>query len=256
MQEKATIGAATAYEMADGLPADIAEKYQSVWRAVCRKAAEHGGHPALLAEAMVDADFALTMRQDGGNTTFSRDGDGTVLKAKGRVLTLTAKESVSCGLSKAILAERHEICKFLGGNQWVDSYALHDAVVAGDTDLVIHLLDSGMDVNLKRDGVTPLVAAIHLCRQGNQEMAGLLLARGADINARNGDMAPISLISFSSNPSLRNGGTGPAYGELVDLLLRFGADIDDSRGVGRTLLRSAMDCYSEFPDIRACKEIK
>ena len=106
MADTAMIGAAVSYRP-DGrggvveLPPDVAEKFQSVWRAVCRKAAEQGGHNPLLAEAMVDKDFALTMRNEGDKILIERDGKGDLIKAKGRILTLTAREAVNCGLANA-----------------------------------------------------------------------------------------------------------------------------------------------------------
>jgi ATP-dependent protease ClpP protease subunit len=106
--ESATIGGAVSYSVGtDGmprsLPADVAEKFQSVWRAVCRKAAEHGGHPSLIAEAMTDPAFTLTMRKEGDKVVLERNGKGDVLKADNRILTLTAREAVSCQLAQGIV---------------------------------------------------------------------------------------------------------------------------------------------------------
>jgi hypothetical protein len=123
MTEGATIGAAVSYRVGrDGMPvrmpADVAEKMQSVWRAVCRKAAEHGGHPSILAEAMVDPAFSLTMRRDGERVVVERDGAGDVLKAKGRVLTLTAREAVNCGLARGIVEDLAALGPRLGLTGW------------------------------------------------------------------------------------------------------------------------------------------
>ncbi len=101
--ETATIGAAVSYRQTlDGLPAEVAEKFQSAWRATCRKAAEAGGHSSLLAEAMVDPAFALTLRQEGGTPVLERNGRGEVLKARDRILTLTPKEAMACGLARRV----------------------------------------------------------------------------------------------------------------------------------------------------------
>jgi hypothetical protein len=123
MTEGATMGAAVSYRVGrDGLPvqmaADMAEKLQSVWRAVCRKAAEHGGHPSILAEAMVDPAFSLTMRREGDAVVVERDGAGDVLKANGRVLTLTAREAVNCGLAKGIVDDLAALGPCLGLTGW------------------------------------------------------------------------------------------------------------------------------------------
>jgi len=108
--ETATLGAAVSYVpnrrgVPIALPADVAEKYQSAWRAVCRKAADHGGHSSLLAEGMVDPGFAITMRRVNGKVILERDGKGELVKARGRILTLTAKEAVKCGLAKALVPD-------------------------------------------------------------------------------------------------------------------------------------------------------
>ena len=121
--ESATIGGAVSYSVdgkgrARSLPADVAEKFQSIWRAVCRKAAQHGGHPSLIAEAMVDPAFALTMRREGEQVKLERDGRGKVLKAKGRILTLTAREAVSCGLAESLVQDVQAIGQRLALADW------------------------------------------------------------------------------------------------------------------------------------------
>ena len=110
MSDTATIGAATSYSVSSEgriveLPADIEEKMQSVWRAACRKAAEHGRHSSLIAEAMADRDFKLTMRKENGKVVLERDGQGKTLAAKGRLLTLTGKEAVDCQLAKGLVTD-------------------------------------------------------------------------------------------------------------------------------------------------------
>ena len=121
--ESATVGGAVSYSvdekgMPRSLPADVAEKFQSVWRAVCRKAAQHGRHPSLIAEAMVDPAFALTMRREGEQVELERNGQGKVLKAKGRILTLTAREAVSCGLAESLVDDVEAIGKRLALADW------------------------------------------------------------------------------------------------------------------------------------------
>jgi len=119
----ATIGAATSYLAGRGgrpvvLPADIAEKFQSAWRAVCRKAAQHGGHPSILAEAMIDRNFALTMRKRDGRVILERNGKGDILKPKGRILTLTAREAISCKLAGQMARDVTVLGRHLGMPGW------------------------------------------------------------------------------------------------------------------------------------------
>jgi len=121
--ESATIGGAVSYSLdekgnVEELPADVAEKFQSIWRATCRKAAEHGGHPSLIAEAMVDPAFALTMTGTGEKAELERNGQGKVLKAKGRILTLTAREAVSCGLAAGLVQDVGAIGQQLAVSNW------------------------------------------------------------------------------------------------------------------------------------------
>lgn len=104
VEEVATIGGALSYKFVESIPTPVAEKFQSMWRAVCRKAAQHGNHSGLLAEAMVDSELELTMRTEGGTVILERGGDGDVLSARGRLLTLTAEEAVECSLATAVVA--------------------------------------------------------------------------------------------------------------------------------------------------------
>jgi len=122
VMETATIGAAVSFipdrrGIPVALPADVAEKMQSAWRAVCRKAADHGGHSSLLAEGMVDRDFAITKRTENGKVILERDGKGEVVKAAGRILTLTAKEAVAYGLAKAVVPDVADMGTKLGMRQ-------------------------------------------------------------------------------------------------------------------------------------------
>jgi len=123
VMETATIGAAISYIPDERgrpiyLPSDVAEKMQSAWRAVCRKAADHGGHSSLLAEGMVDRDFAITMRTVNGKVLLERGGKGELVKASGRILTLTAKEAVACGLAKAVVSDAKGLGAQLGMPNW------------------------------------------------------------------------------------------------------------------------------------------
>ncbi len=115
VEDVANIGAALCYQMINGMPTPVAEKFQSAWRATCRKAAENGGHPSILAEAMIDADMTVTMRTDAdGNVIIERGGNGELLSAMGRILTLTARESVACGLAKALVTDMADMQAKLG----------------------------------------------------------------------------------------------------------------------------------------------
>jgi len=118
-----TIGGGVSYIPDDSgvpvhLPKDVAEKWQSIWRATCRVAAEHGGHSTLIPEAMIDLDFALTMRKEKERIVLERDGKGEVLKARGKILTLTGREAVACGLAKDISEDYAALGKQMGMAGW------------------------------------------------------------------------------------------------------------------------------------------
>jgi len=193
IREGAIIGGAVSYipderGLPVQLPEDVAEKMQSVWRAVCRTAAEYGGHSPLIPEAMTDLDFSLTMREENGRVVLERDGSGDLVKAKGKVLTLTASEAVRCGLAKAVLPKAGGLQKYLGATAGVPFVrvpligpALHRAVIENDLPLIKALVGKA-DVNaIDRYGRS----ALHLAAfYKNMEVTRLLVAQGADVNRR------------------------------------------------------------------------
>lgn len=125
MADGASIGAATAVTIqrdqaqSASKMVEAPEKIQSVWRAVCRHAAEIGGHNPLLAEAMVDPDLQLRVVHKNGTKTVEQCmelepkdfSEGRVVSTKGKLLTLTAKEAVDCGLAAGIAARRADLEK-------------------------------------------------------------------------------------------------------------------------------------------------
>lgn len=118
VDERATFGGALSYAMTAGGPAEIGEKMQSIWRATCRSAAELGEHPSILAEGMVDKEIEIQLAQEGGKPVVREGVGATMLKRKGRLLTMTAKESVACGLAKDIAAGYDELGRKLGLAAW------------------------------------------------------------------------------------------------------------------------------------------
>lgn len=136
--EGATFGAAVSFTpdkdgKPENIPADVAEKFQSAWRAVCRKSAEFGGHSALLAEAMADPDFSLTLRHQDDKAIVERDGKGELFKAKGRILTMTAKEAVACEMARGIAADAKAVGVALGMGTWIDAHKAHPLEDTGTT---------------------------------------------------------------------------------------------------------------------------
>ena len=121
--EGATIGGAVSYAVDDKgrlmtLPNDIAKKMQSIWRAACRAAAERGKHSTLIPEAMIDPDFVLTARSQGGKKILERNGSGRIVKKRGEVLTLTGPEAVECGLAEALVTSYEFLGEKLAMKGW------------------------------------------------------------------------------------------------------------------------------------------
>jgi len=101
MTPSATIGGAVPYRLGPkGTPKAVEEKFQSAIRAQFRAAAEMGGHPAALVEAMMDPNVQLFLVEADGTKTLAKEGKGKLIKAKGKVLTLTPKEAMACNLVK------------------------------------------------------------------------------------------------------------------------------------------------------------
>ena len=140
---------------------------------------------------------------------------------------------------------------------------LYVAASAGQLQVVNFLLDHGADINLVSGGDTPLNAAT---AHGNKAMVELLLSRGAEVNARvttggtvlhtaveNGFQAVAeTLLQHHANVNApfppSNGGETPlhlavlkSYPNLVNLLLKYGADINATNGSGRTPLFHAIN---------------
>ncbi len=133
LEPQAILGAATAYKItAFGAPKAISEKFQSVWRAQARIAAEIGGHSQLVAEAMIDDRMELTFTKEtdgdiiiesGSRNTGRKSkgrGDRKTLTVKGKLLTLTASEVVNCGLGNGVVDGYEQLGKKMGFTGWVE----------------------------------------------------------------------------------------------------------------------------------------
>jgi outer membrane protein assembly factor BamB len=103
-----------------------------------------------------------------------------------------------------------------------DMTPLNTAVLFGQRDLVILLLDRGADPSLgNKDGSTPLHIAAFLA---DLETIGMLLTKGASVNAKNRQgQTPLELIQTKWTPELE------ATYESMDSLLGIAINLDDIR---------------------------
>jgi len=122
---QAIFGAATAYTQdAFGLPSAIAEKFQSVWRARARSAADIGGHSPMLAEAMIDRNMELYAHKHKNGIISIKAGKAPggdkQITSKGKLLTLTAGEAMEAGLAKAVVGDIVLLGEELEHKEWVE----------------------------------------------------------------------------------------------------------------------------------------
>lgn len=159
MNPAAILGAATAYQIdEEGMPADVAEKMQSVWRAQARSSAELGGHSTLLAEAMIDNRLELHTVEEGGRKVVKEGQGKNVVVRKGRLLTLTAGEAMACGLSAGTAEDYAELGKALGLPTWTECkgygtlLAAHWEATVKAVDAALKKLRDDFEDNMRQAG--------------------------------------------------------------------------------------------------------
>ena len=103
------------------LPEDVEKLFQHVWRGTCQQAVEIGRHSPLIAEGMSNPDIELFIANVGGKPTVSPKApvDGAIpFKRRGRLLTLTSKEAVECGLAAAEIGDYTQLGRELALPGW------------------------------------------------------------------------------------------------------------------------------------------
>jgi len=147
MHPSAVVGAATGLKISPfGVPTELPEKSQSVWRATARSCAEAGGHSPLLAEAMIDPRMELYVvvedgkpvvrqgrvelvtveKREGGRRVVRKEGagDARVVTVAGKLLTMTATEAEQVGLSAGKADDYAALGKALGFEGWTECAGL------------------------------------------------------------------------------------------------------------------------------------
>jgi hypothetical protein len=123
MKPGTSIGAAMVVEHGGGVTDKAAPKFQAAYAAMGRALAETNGHPPAVAEAMVLTDMTLYVVPVEDGFRFCNDADflaltavekgkSEVVKARGKILVLTADECARYGL--AIIVNRQDLAGVLG----------------------------------------------------------------------------------------------------------------------------------------------
>ena len=105
-------------------------------------------------------------------------------------------------------------------------FSIHEAVGIGNIEAVKQHLAAGTDVNAEtRDGMTPLHPAT---ANGHKEIAELLIAEGADVNAKDDKKGwtPLLIAAVAGHK------------ETAELLIAKGADVNAKAVTGETPLDS------------------
>lgn len=120
MKKGGEFGGAVPFSMTKTGIKDVDAKFHSIWMAQCRAAAIQGGHSPLIAEGMVDSDVELMLRAD--KKIFKNDGltPGTVIKAKGDILTMTSEDATRIGAVDGVAEDFNTLRSDMGFDQWTD----------------------------------------------------------------------------------------------------------------------------------------
>ncbi len=98
-----------------------------------------------------------------------------------------------------------------------------EAVESGNVDVVNKLIEEGLNVNVSRDGTTPLMLA---ASKGRLEIAEAIIQAGANVNARSdAGWTALHMAAFDQKQS-----------DIIDLLMQSGVDIEARNKAGKTAL--------------------
>jgi ankyrin repeat protein len=104
--------------------------------------------------------------------------------------------------------------------------ALVEAIENGNVDVVKRLIEEGVNVNLSRNGVTPLMLA---ASKGHAEIAEVVLQAGVNINAKDDD----------GWTALHKAAFDQAGTAIIELLMQSGIDVSAQNNAKKTALQLA-----------------
>jgi len=105
----------------NGIPVELEKEFQKRWAASCRTAVDMGLHSPLLAEALTNPELEVFIANVDGKPTLSSTApvkDAVPFKRRGRLLTLTSKQAVECGLAVAEIGDYVELGRELALLGW------------------------------------------------------------------------------------------------------------------------------------------
>lgn len=130
MAPGSTMGAATPYTVDATGSAQVDEKMVSAFRARFRSLAQQRGHPAALADAMVDSSLSVVQvwleerqmlvtrdeadRLERENAASGRFRRGKIISPEGKLVTLTSDEAFEFGVCRGIAQTLEEVGKAVG----------------------------------------------------------------------------------------------------------------------------------------------
>ena len=110
-----------------------------------------------------------------------------------------------------------------------------------NTELVRSYLDQGGNVNFETAQKDTLLR--RACRQGNSELVGLLLKRGADVTIRNGQ-GKVAMAALIMGSDADGGIINKDYADCIRLMFEAGADKTLSPGIAERF-KGMLNCWNE-----------
>jgi membrane-bound serine protease (ClpP class) len=251
MAPDASIGATVVFKVGpDGTPKNIEAKFASVVRAQERAVAEMGHHSDLWIRGMSEMDLELYVINDDGHPRLCQGpapadaANVTVVKKKGQILTMTAREALAAGLSEATLPDLVGLRDVLGLKAWYNAGDSAGQLMASRTRL--HAQDSA-DRQDRINNLKPELADIDARLKATTERANAAEAEIQNLRTRfNAEVAQIDAdYQRDMQAAKSRGGIAPfqtkqaARERLLETRKRYEAEIAQQQAAAETALAEA-----------------